>query len=157
MIRHQALLVSKLVGITSFWVILKLTPYSSTPKPLYSTMRLSNLLVVILASFLVTSEILSTPTYSNQAQISEVVAPGDPNQRFLRRQSRIEEDDFDSEEERLPLSDGQARTILENLKMWDDVKDSLGKLQIHPRFNEYKQEVNKVMKKAKKEARITHE
>ncbi|RLN50186.1 hypothetical protein BBJ29_000479 [Phytophthora kernoviae] len=47
-------------------------------------MRLSHVLVLIAAAFLVTSEAFSTTTDSNQATISKVTSHAGPSQRFLR-------------------------------------------------------------------------
>ncbi|RLN45299.1 hypothetical protein BBI17_009916 [Phytophthora kernoviae] len=61
-------------------------------------MRLSHVLVAIAATFLVTSEALSTITDSNEAKISKVASPGGPSKRMLRTHHNTYEDDEDDEE-----------------------------------------------------------
>ncbi|RLN51432.1 hypothetical protein BBP00_00009896, partial [Phytophthora kernoviae] len=56
-------------------------------------MRLSHVFVAIAATFLVTSEALSTTTDSNQVKISKVASPGGPSQRMLRTHHNTYEDD----------------------------------------------------------------
>ncbi|KAE8913166.1 hypothetical protein PF008_g26939 [Phytophthora fragariae] len=61
-------------------------------------MRLSQVLVVVMASFLAASEAHST---SNHVKLSEVAKPSAPSQRFLRTHHQIVEEEDDSSEERI--------------------------------------------------------
>ncbi|POM81134.1 Secreted RxLR effector peptide protein [Phytophthora palmivora] len=61
-------------------------------------MRLSQVLVVVAASFLFTSEALSAKTDSHQAQIADPTLIGDLGARLLRSHHTVVEADNDSEE-----------------------------------------------------------
>nr|AGZ84875.1 RXLR-class effector Avh247-like protein [Phytophthora foliorum] len=60
-------------------------------------MRLSHVLMVMAATFLLASEAFATTTDSNQAKIAQVTSPEGSSQRLLRNHPTTYEDD-DSEE-----------------------------------------------------------
>ncbi|GMF46384.1 unnamed protein product [Phytophthora fragariaefolia] len=116
-------------------------------------MRFSQVLVAIAASFLVTSEVLLAAPTSEQATIAKVVMPGIPSQRFLRSQSKqstVSENDDSSDEERGELSFSQMKAILKDMGIWKEVKPKLNQLQNHPRYSEYEEIANKILKTQKK-------
>ncbi|KAJ8574556.1 hypothetical protein ON010_g4655 [Phytophthora cinnamomi] len=61
-------------------------------------MPLSQVVVVITASFLVTSEALSTTMDSDQAKVSKVVSPGASHHRLLRIHDTADEDEDTSDD-----------------------------------------------------------
>ncbi|KAF4316253.1 hypothetical protein BBO99_00009609 [Phytophthora kernoviae] len=69
------------------------------PTPTNTLMRLSHVLVVIAATFLLTSEALLATTDSNQVKISKVTSPGGPSQRMLRTHHNTYEDDEGNEDD----------------------------------------------------------
>lgn len=116
-------------------------------------MRLSQVLVVIAASFLIGSEALSTSTDSNQVKLSEVASPSGHSQRLLRTHPKIVEDEDDSSEERAITArqwakiDKYAEDVLKI-----DVKKAernTAYLQMHPRYQDYLEKVNYYKGKSK--------
>ncbi|KAJ8528581.1 hypothetical protein ON010_g14748 [Phytophthora cinnamomi] len=134
--------------------------FSSVLKPPASAnvlMRLSQVLVVIAASVLVTSEALLTTTDSNQVKTSKVASLGS-GQRLLRTHPMVAEDEDDSEER--VLSEAQIKAICAKVGIsWSDVKYSVSALQNHALYKEYQKEANAILKaqKKKKAPKITYE
>ncbi|KAE9000215.1 hypothetical protein PF010_g13231 [Phytophthora fragariae] len=124
-------------------------------------MRLSQVLVLIAASFLVASEAHSTTTESNQVKLSEVASPSGPNQRLLRTHQQIVEDEDDSSEERT-----FTPTQLEKLERyatklginWERAQRDTQYLQAHARYSEYQKKANRYIKRNKQPVspRITY-
>ncbi|KAG7387113.1 hypothetical protein PHYBOEH_008371 [Phytophthora boehmeriae] len=90
-------------------------------------MRLSHVLVVIAAAFLVTSEALLTASDSNQVKLSEVSSPQAESQRFLRtRHTTYEDDDNDEDDENDENDeDENEERALTQLKMKNMKKDKM--------------------------------
>ncbi|KAG7394275.1 hypothetical protein PHYBOEH_005412 [Phytophthora boehmeriae] len=81
-------------------------------------MRLSHVLVVIAAAFLVTSEALSTITDSNQIKLSGVEVTSQQSQRVLRTHHTIDEDDEEDEDDEDEDEEDDEERALTTTKMW---------------------------------------
>ncbi|KAE8966594.1 hypothetical protein PF011_g27879 [Phytophthora fragariae] len=122
-------------------------------------MRLSQVLVMITASFLVTSEALSTATDSNQAKIVKVTSPTVPSQRLLRTHHKVVDDEDDSFEER-GLSNSVLESICQRLGInFERASREATYLQNHAQFEAYKQMVDtaRKAKRAKKAQQLTRD
>ncbi|KAE8880691.1 hypothetical protein PF005_g31053 [Phytophthora fragariae] len=105
-------------------------------------MRLSQVFVVISASFLVTSEAISTTTDSNQ--VEQLTSLG--YQRLLRTHYyKIDEDEANTEE-RGPLSRDQMMALLKELDIdYNLVKASPMYLQTHAKYQTYFEKANEIL------------
>ncbi|OWZ00614.1 RxLR effector protein [Phytophthora megakarya] len=88
-------------------------------------MRLSQVLVVVAASFLFASETIAVTIDSNQAKIS-TVAHGGPNQRLLRRYKEPVDEEPDDLNNLQDLEERGITTMLQELastwgKSYDDI------------------------------------
>ncbi|OWZ09366.1 Avirulence (Avh) protein [Phytophthora megakarya] len=89
-------------------------------------MRLSQVLVVVAASFLFASETIAVTIDSNQAKIS-TVAHGGPNQRLLRRYKEPVDEEPEDDEEPDDLNNLQDLEERGKTEMLKDLANSWGK------------------------------
>ncbi|KAE8969920.1 hypothetical protein PF005_g20635 [Phytophthora fragariae] len=120
-------------------------------------MRLSQVLVVVMASFLAASEAHST---SNHVKLSEVAKPSAPSQRFLRTHHQIVEEEDDSSEERITARQMEKlQAYAEGLGInWAKVQKNTSYLQHHENLSEYQKKLSYYIQKNKrpKSPRITN-
>ncbi|OWY99928.1 Avirulence (Avh) protein [Phytophthora megakarya] len=117
-------------------------------------MRLSQVLVVVAASFLFASETIAVTIDSNQAKIS-TVAHGGPNQRLLRRYKEpVDEEPFQDLEER-----GKTTMLKELAESWGKSYDDIISRVIRLTDKEQKAwtaTINKAVDAKRKKHRVAH-
>ncbi|OWZ11567.1 RxLR effector protein [Phytophthora megakarya] len=130
-------------------------------------MRVSQAVLVLVASFLFTSEALSATMDSNQAQIAKMTSPGD--QRLLRAYHKSTDEEIDSEDDSLEerglnsAAKAQLARVAEGLGI--DIQKAersatyLAQIQQTAEYGQYKTLLEKLQKegRSKKASQITYE